>query len=80
MNFNLPESPHRARSPPALFLQLRNLYNLLIIHFRDHMAALLEPLPLLDPLHRLLPFDVGGDPAVIEVAFDKSLSVPKNWQ
>ena len=42
------------------------------------MAALLELFPLMDPLHRLLPFDVGGNPAVIKVAFDEGLSVPSN--
>ena len=78
MNFNLPKSPRRARSHPhSLFLQLRNLYNLLIVHFLEHVTALLELLPLLDPLHRLLPLDVGGDSAVIEVTFDQRLSVPR---
>ena len=78
MNFNFSESPHRASSPPSLFLQLRNLYNLLIVHFLEHVAALLELFPLMDPLHRLLPFDVGGNPPVIKVAFDEGLSVSSN--
>ena len=43
------------------------------------MAAFLELFPLLDSLHGLLPLDVSGNSAVIEVSFNQSLSVPGIW-
>ena len=47
--------------------------------FLEHVAAFLELFPLLDSLHGLLPLDVSGNSAVIEVSFNQSLSVPGIW-